>query len=138
MTGPATAAAVLEVRAHDDNGHAAAGVSAATFTITVAVGPELLDPTPPKTLTLEPGQPNPMRDRVRIAFGLPVATGVRIQILDLMGREVASLVDDPLPAGRFAFTWDGRGAGRSVPSGMYFVRLEAGARRLVRRLVVAH
>ncbi|TMQ68720.1 MAG: T9SS type A sorting domain-containing protein, partial [Candidatus Eisenbacteria bacterium] len=137
-TGPTTPMAVLKVRAHDAAGHTTDDISNALFTINGTTGVEPLSGAPPAALTLEPAQPNPMRDRVRIAFGLPAAARVRLEIVDLLGREVASLEDDTLPAGRFAFDWDGRGAGRAVPTGMYFVRLEVGGRRLVRRLVVAH
>ena len=101
-------------------------------------GVERMYGAPPAALTLEPVQPNPMRERVRIGFGLPVGARVRLQVIDLLGREVALLEDEALPAGTFAFDWDGRGAGRTVPTGMYFVRLEVDGRRLVRRLVVAH
>jgi hypothetical protein len=61
---------------------------------------------------------------------------VRLEILDLQGREVVVIADDEMPAGMFAVDWDGRGPNRAVPAGMYFVRLEVGGRQLVRRLML--
>jgi flagellar hook assembly protein FlgD len=60
---------------------------------------------------------------------------VSLTIYDTAGRRVASLVDRTLPAGEHALRWDGRTeAGVAAPSGLYFVRLQAGAQSAVRRL----
>ena len=91
---------------------------------------------PPAVVTLGRIEPNPMREQVRIPFGQPKAGRVRLQVLDLMGRRIANLADEPLPAGSFSRSWDGRSSGRPVPAGLYFVRLQAGGRQVVRRLVL--
>ena len=53
---------------------------------------------------------------------LPRATHIAVSILDITGRDRASLVDDGHAAGRVSFRWDGRGSdGRACASGTYFV-----------------
>ena len=136
--GGTTANAVFKVRAHDAASNTGEDASNSPFAITGITGVEPLSTSAPRALTLEPVQPNPTRDVARIAFGLPAASHVRLQVLDLMGREVATLADETIPAGSYAMRWDGRSGGRPVPTGMYFVRLQAGERRLMRRLVLAH
>ena len=62
--------------------------------------------------------PSPARDRVRISFALPATGRVRIVLYDLAGREVATLVDRIVSAGRHGVTRDVSG----LASGVYFVR----------------
>ena len=62
-----------------------------------------------------------------IAFAVPIAGPVRLQVLDVGGRVVATLVENPRDAGWHEVVWDGRSEdGRSMPSGVYLARLEAG------------
>jgi len=91
------------------------------------------DPVAPAELSLAPFAPNPAAPPVVAQFTLPREQRARLSVLDLQGREVAVLVDGVLPAGRHEATWTG---GRAIVPGMYFVRLAAGDRTLVRRLVV--
>jgi len=77
-----------------------------------------------------PASPNPFRLSTSIRFELSQAASVRLEIFDVRGARVATLMEgEPLPAGGHATTWDGRdGAGRLAPAGIYLVRLEAGGR----------
>jgi len=76
--------------------------------------------------------PNPAAGAVRIVYEIPRTAHVRLSVLDVQGREVASLLDAWQPAGRTQAVW----AGARHP-GIYFVRLEAGGRSSARRLIVA-
>ncbi len=81
---------------------------------------------PPARLELRPGRPNPTTDATSIAFELPGETRVTIEVHDVRGRRVAVLVDEPRPLGRYEVTWDGRDeSGAEVPSGVYFIRMNA-------------
>ena len=77
--------------------------------------------------------PNPAAGDVRVPFRLAAAGDVRLSVVDVLGREVAVLVDGPLAAGPHSATW---AAGRA-PAGLYVVRLDALGVRAVRRVTVA-
>ena len=73
--------------------------------------------------------PNPARVRAAVEFALPEAADVSADVLDLTGRRIRSLaVRQHLPAGTHRLAWDVRDArGAPVPTGLYFVRVGAGA-----------
>jgi hypothetical protein len=81
---------------------------------------------------LEPPVPNPASGAARIAFALDEAAAVRLAVYDVLGREVAVLVDGPVGAGAHVFTFDGHG----LPAGVYVVRLAAGERAFAQRLTL--
>ncbi len=87
---------------------------------------------------LESSAPNPMRDATRIAFSLPRDAGVRLDVMNLAGERVRTIVATSLPAGRHEAIWDGRDArGRQVASGTYVARLDAAGEVVTRKLIVA-
>lgn len=57
-----------------------------------------------------------------IRFSLPEAGRVHVQIFDVLGREVESLVDGPMPAETYQLRWDAS----HCSSGIYFVRMRKG------------
>jgi hypothetical protein len=66
-----------------------------------------------------------------LAFGLPAAGAAKLQLFDVAGRRVATLLDGNRPAGAARLRWDGCSAnGEPIGAGVYFARLEttAGAR----------
>jgi hypothetical protein len=92
---------------------------------------------PPAQLELAPNRPNPFNPSTTIAYGLPQAAPVRLEIFDVRGRALRRLVDAPTAAGRHTAVWDGRDSrGREVPSGVYFYRLRAGDAVLARRMLL--
>jgi hypothetical protein len=75
---------------------------------------------------LEANYPNPFNGQTVIPFALPTAADVRIDVFDLLGQRVRTLVDGSLSAGLHQVRWDGRGdGGMSVAAGVYFYRLRA-------------
>lgn len=81
--------------------------------------------------------PNPFNPTTTLQFDLPRAGEVRLTVYDISGRRVATLVDRFLEAAAGTSTWDGRsGAGREVPSGIYFARREAGERTAMRKMLL--
>ncbi len=94
----------------------------------------------PSRLSLAAPRPNPVSASTAAAelrFDLPRAARVRVDIFDVGGRRLRVQADAFLPAGRHAVAWDARDPqGRAVPSGVYFVRMEAEGRGLERKLVV--
>jgi len=106
-----------------------------TYTVTLWAGyttPAGSPPEPePAGCVLLPAWPNPVRDRVTLAFSLTRPGAVALRLVDVSGRLVRTLEEGRFPAGTSRVTWDGRDArGRSVADGVYLCRLEtAGAVR---------
>ncbi len=81
----------------------------------------------PEMLRLSRPAPNPFNPATRISFTLPRPGRVTLAVHDLLGRRVATLLDDVRPAGDHALTWRGTDdGGRTVASGTYVMRLRAG------------
>jgi hypothetical protein len=74
--------------------------------------------------------PNPFARQAALVFALPAPERVRLSVYDVLGREVARLVDGEVEAGRHEAVLGGSG----LPSGVYLVRLEAGAFVQTRRI----
>ncbi|MEM1041107.1 MAG: right-handed parallel beta-helix repeat-containing protein [Bacteroidota bacterium] len=77
----------------------------------------------PETVELAGAYPNPFGRAATVAFALPEAQHARLAVYDVLGREVARLADGELEAGRHEAVLDGA----ALPSGVYLVRLVAGA-----------
>jgi len=100
--------------------------------------PEKADePELPAETTLSAG-PNPFNPATTLRFALASATNVRLEIFNVRGERVTTLVQGTLPAGAHAIRWLGRSdAGVAAASGVYFARLRAGAlQRHVKLLLV--
>jgi hypothetical protein len=76
----------------------------------------------PTIFSLEQNYPNPANPSTNIPFSLPQQSRVRLAIFDLLGREVATLVNEERNAGSYSVTWNAS----SFASGVYFYRLQAG------------
>ena len=73
---------------------------------------------------LEDPYPNPVRNEAIIQYEIPAAGAVSVSIFDILGREVRTLVDESVRAGKHSITWDARdNNGRALASGMYLVTL---------------
>lgn len=91
-----------------------------------------------RALELSAPQPNPSRTTTRVRFATPHAGRAHVAVVDVAGREVATLLDGDLAAGGHALEWNARdAAGRPVAPGVYFVRVRAGAESRSRTLVIA-
>jgi len=72
--------------------------------------------------------PNPFNPSTTISFVIPEAAQVTLQIYDVRGQLVKTLVDRMLATGRHQIVWDGKNAsGQQVASGVYFYRMQAGS-----------
>ena len=81
----------------------------------------------PLDFSLAQNYPNPFNPSTRLSFNLPQAGQARLEIYDLLGRSVRTLIDGPLDAGYHSLNWDGRMTGSGyVSSGIYFARLQFG------------
>jgi hypothetical protein len=82
--------------------------------------------------------PNPFNPRTTVAFELAAPATVKLDVYDLSGRHVRTLVDGrTMPAGRHDAAWDGRdAAGRRVAAGVYFSHLRTGDFQETRRMTL--
>jgi Secretion system C-terminal sorting domain len=74
----------------------------------------------PNIYYLEQNHPNPFNPTTNIQFGLKDAGHVRLTVYNIMGQEIASLVDAPTVAGRHSIVLDGH----NLASGIYFYNIE--------------
>lgn len=82
--------------------------------------------------------PNPAIHAARASFSLLRETAVHLVVFDLAGREVATLADREMPAGRHEVAWDLRsGQGTPVSPGLYLLTLTGGQERSAARVLVA-
>lgn len=82
--------------------------------------------------------PNPLRDSTTLRFGLPRASRVQLDVLDVSGRRVRSLGARLLDAGEQSVRWDGRDdAGRAVGAGLYFARVRGEGVEAITKVVIA-
>ena len=76
----------------------------------------------PKTFLLEQNYPNPFNPSTTIRYQLPVASEVKLEVYDVLGKKVATLVSERQAAGYYQYVWNANG----LTSGVYFYRLQAG------------
>jgi len=81
---------------------------------------------------LEGNYPNPFNPETVVSYQLSVISDVDLRIYDLLGREVVSLVNQEMPAGRHSVVWNAA----SEPSGIYLCRLAAGKETATTKLVL--
>jgi len=86
----------------------------------------------PKKFALYQNFPNPFNPATTIRYDLPKQATVTITIFDVIGRQVAKLVNSEQPAGAYSVRWDATG----FASGLYYYRIEAGDFASVRKLVL--
>jgi uncharacterized membrane protein len=94
--------------------------------------------TLPDGFSLAQNYPNPFNPATRIAFTLPQAARVTVDVLNILGQRVIRLTDsEPRSAGRHEVEWDGRSeSGRRVASGPYLYRIQAGDQVQTRKMLL--
>lgn len=91
---------------------------------------------PRAPLRIGSASPNPFVASTTLSFTLPFATGATLELYDIRGRRVRTLVHARLAGGDHRVAWDGRNQeGRPVPPGLYLARLSSGSDTVGRRIV---
>jgi len=81
--------------------------------------------------------PNPFNMETIISFSVGRSNSVKIEVFDVLGRQVAKLLDRQLEPGQYQVKWDGKNSsGVKVTSGMYFYRLENDDRFEVKSMIL--
>lgn len=89
-------------------------------------------PNIPYTYALQQNYPNPFNPSTTIAFSLPTNALVSLKVFDLLGRGVATIVSEELPAGKYSREWLAAG----LPSGVYFYKMQASHFSQTRKLIL--
>jgi hypothetical protein len=98
----------------------------------IQVNPEAVREELPAEFTLNQNYPNPFNPTTVISYELPQAADVRLEVFDIGGRQVATLVNDQVSAGLHTVNFD---AG-SLSSGVYLYRMKWGSSVLTRKLTI--
>ena len=118
----------------DDNGNGeqagSAYIVSLTGSVTVVNAEDPADFS--EGFSLDQNYPNPFAGTTTIPYSLSTPQTVRLEVYDVLGRRVATLVDRHQPAGSYEVAFDASG----LSNGVYFYRMEAGGSQGVRRFVV--
>ena len=94
--------------------------------------------TVPEIFTIDlQNYPNPFNPETMIHFTNPIAGNVTLEIYNIRGQKVKTLVNEDMIAGHHQTVWNGQNeSNQSVASGIYLYRLQAGGEQIVRRMVL--
>ena len=109
-----------------------AGTSRYSEPITVSVLTDVKEPQLPTEFALRQNYPNPFNPTTNISLDLPSAGDVMLKVYDMLGREVATLVNEARLAGRYTERFDATG----LASGVYLYRLTTPLHSATKKLVV--
>lgn len=116
-----------------------AGVLLDSLTLTLP-GADVEDPAgedPLSHLSLGPARPNPFERCTSIDLSVPQESGVLLELYDVRGRRVRTLLSGVVAAGYHNLEWDGNDdRGVPAPAGLYFCQLRSGKHLLVRKIVL--
>ncbi len=98
---------------------------------------EEIEPPVSRTFKLSQNYPNPFNPSTKIEFNLPVRDDVRLEIFNINGQKIITLVDGTLNAGHYTYSWNGKdAANRKVASGLYFYRLTSKKNTQIKRMIL--
>ena len=92
------------------------------FGFDVVTSVERVSSVLPDGFRLQQNYPNPFNPATTISFQIPVADRITLEVVDILGRRVATLVNGEMPAGSYTVTWDAKG----MASGVYLYRVTTG------------
>ncbi|MCA9732113.1 MAG: T9SS type A sorting domain-containing protein [Deferribacteres bacterium] len=91
----------------------------------------------PETFRLLQNYPNPFNPQTTIAFSLPQPEHVQLKIYNILGQEIATLIDQKMAAGDHIQVWQGLDNRKNpVASGVFFYKLKAGKFKAVKKMAV--
>ncbi len=90
------------------------------------------NPEMPSRFSLSQNYPNPFNPSTRIQFSVARAGHVSLIVYDVLGREVATLVNQEMAPSTYSITWNAA----KVPSGAYFYRLQSGSDVQIKKLLL--
>jgi hypothetical protein len=92
----------------------------------------IVSPYLPNTYRLAQNYPNPFNPSTTIEFDLPRTSNVTLKIFNILGEEVATLISERLPTGKYDYQWEAS----QQASGIYFYQLETGDYHRTRKMIL--
>jgi flagellar hook assembly protein FlgD len=90
-----------------------------------------------KQYRLNQNYPNPFNESTIINFTILNADNVELSIYNVLGQKITTLIDNYLPKGKYAVSWDGTDAfGNKKPSGVYLYQLKGVYFKDVRKMLI--
>ena len=103
------------------------------FCSSVSIADDIL----PQKVELEQNYPNPFNPKTEISFTISMQDRAILNIYNIKGQEVATIMDSHLKPGKHTLTWSGKDSmGREVSSGMYFYKLTVGKINYQKKLIL--
>ena len=131
---------IRDIQADRDGIDELFGVEEVQFDGVVYELSELLSPGQdivPKEFAFYQPFPNPFNPKTTITFDLPEKKEVVLQVFNINGRLVHTLIRSKLGAGKYSFDWEGIDQnGRSVTSGVYFIQIDIGSFRSIKKALL--
>jgi phosphatidylserine/phosphatidylglycerophosphate/cardiolipin synthase-like enzyme len=100
--------------------------------IGIIVGVEKIKGSLPTQFTLSQNYPNPFNPTTTFQFQIPISGLVSIKVFDILGREVVVLLNEVKSVGTYQITWNAS----TLPSGVYFYRVQAGTNTAVKKAML--
>ena len=97
--------------------------------VAIAVEEEAIQPI---VFNLEQNYPNPFNPTTTIKYSIPKQSYVMLKMFDILGREVATLVNEEKPAGTYEVSWEAK----DLASGVYFYKIITGIYTAVKKMVL--
>ncbi|MGB5893636.1 MAG: T9SS type A sorting domain-containing protein, partial [Ignavibacteriaceae bacterium] len=106
------------------------------YDITTTVDEQLNNPIPDQNELFQ-NYPNPFNSNTIIFYQVKDATPVNLEVYDILGNKIRSLVNENKLAGYYSESWDGKdNSGHQVPSGIYFYTLKTKNYNRTKKLVL--
>jgi hypothetical protein len=106
-------------------------IAPSTMTVSESVDPSDSGQEQILDYRLDQTYPNPFNRMIMISYTLPSAGSVHLAVYDLVGRQVAILVDGIKQSGQFTTHWKPD----NLPGGVYMLRMEAGEKSLIQKII---
>lgn len=94
------------------------------------------EPQLPTETGLSQNYPNPFNPETNISYQISEAVNVRLSVFDVLGREVAVIVDQPHEAGFYSVPFNSSTLKNNLPSGIYYYKLNAGTKVFINKMLL--
>lgn len=109
----------------------------ADFVVGTVSAVESSPKSPPSGFVLWQNYPNPFNAETQIAYAIPRSSRVSLKIYNIAGQTIRILFNNETFPGEYQVSWDGKDeAGKSVPAGIYFYKLEAVDFSVVKKMIL--